>query len=137
MIDPIADMLTQIRNAAAVGRLEIVLPMSKLKFNIAKILEDNGWLGQIEIVKQDLAKDKTGAFDQLRIVLKYKADGQPAFSHLQRVSKSSRRIYVDKENLPKVLNGFGMAIISTSQGLMTNQEARRRNLGGEVICEVY
>lgn len=137
MNDPIADMLARIRNAAAVGRPELVLPMSKLKFNIAKLLQETGWIGAVEVIKHDNAKAKSGVFDELKIVLKYKSDGTPAFSSLKRISKSSRRIYVSKVELPKVLNGFGMAIVSTSQGIMTNKEARRRNLGGEVICEVY
>ncbi|MCX6792777.1 MAG: 30S ribosomal protein S8 [Candidatus Falkowbacteria bacterium] len=137
MNDPIADMLSRIRNAAAVGRPELVLPMSKLKFNIAKLLQETGWIGAVEVIKHETTKVKGSMFDELRIVLKYKPDGTPAFASIKRVSKSSRRIYVGKAELPKVLNGFGMAIVSTSQGIMTNKEARRRNLGGEVICEVY
>lgn len=137
MTDPIADMLARIRNAAAIKKPELTLPMSKLKFNVAKLLEETGWLGKVEVIKHQGGKAKSGGFDELKIVLKYKPDGTPAFSFLKRVSKSSRRIYVNKTELPKVLNGFGIAIISTSQGLMTNKEARRRNLGGEVICEIY
>jgi len=137
MNDPIADMLARIRNAAAVGRPELTLPMSKLKFNIAKILQETGWIANVEILKPDTTKSTSGLFDEIKIVLKYKTDGKPAFSSLKRISKSSRRIYVGKTDLPRVLNGFGLAIVSTSEGLMTNKEARRRNLGGEVICEVY
>lgn len=137
MNDPIADMLARIRNAAAVGRPELVLPMSKLKFNIAKLLQETGWIGTVEVIKHEVVKGQSGVFDEIRIVLKYKADGKPAFASIKRVSKSSRRIYVGKDELPRVLNGFGIAIVSTSQGIMTNKEARRRNLGGEVICEVY
>jgi len=137
MNDPIADMLARIRNAAAVGRPELTLPMSKLKFNIAKILQETGWIANVEILKHEALKNQSGVFDEIKIVLKYKADGKPAFASLKRISKSSRRIYVGKTDLPRVLNGFGLAIVSTSQGLMTNKEARRRNLGGEVICEVY
>lgn len=135
MIDPIADMLARIRNAAAVHKAEVVLPASKLKFNIAKLLADSGWIAGAEIIKAN--EEKGSAFDELKITLKYKPDGKPAFSLLKRISKSSRRIYVGKEELPRVLNGFGIAIISTSQGLMTNKEAKKKNLGGEVICEVY
>jgi len=136
MNDPIADMLARIRNAAAVGRPELVLPMSKIKFNIAKLLQETGWIGAVEVIKHETTKAKSGVFDELKIVLKYKSDGSPAFASIKRISKSSRRIYVGKADLPRVLNGFGMAIVSTSQGIMTNKEARRRNLGGEVICEV-
>ncbi len=134
MTDPIADMLSRIRNAAAVNKAEIVLPASKLKFNIAKLLEENGWIAKAEMLK---ASTEKGAFDEIKITLKYKADGKPAFTSLKRVSKSSLRVYVGKAELPRVLNGFGIAIISTSAGLMTNREARRRNLGGEIICEIY
>lgn len=133
MIDPIADMLTRIRNAAALKKAEVVLPMSKIKFNIAKLLEKNGWITKAELMEG--AGDK--GFDDMRIVLKYKADGSPMISSVKRISKSSRRVYVSKEELPRVLNGFGIAVISTSKGLMTNREAREQNLGGEVICELY
>lgn len=133
MMDPIADMLSRIRNAAAVRKAEIVLPMSKLKFNIAKLLEENGWVAKAEVLPHE---GKTG-FDELKIVLKYKPDGKPKIASLTRISKSSRRVYVNKDELPRVLNNLGIAILSTSQGLMTNREARKRNLGGEVICEIY
>lgn len=137
MNDPIADMLARIRNAAAVRKPEVVLPMSKLKFNIAKILEESGWVGHVEVIGNEGASAKGGAFSELKVTLKYKSNGTPVFSSLKRVSKSSRRIYAGKNDLPRVLNGFGVAIVSTSQGIMTNKEARRRNLGGEIICEVY
>jgi small subunit ribosomal protein S8 len=133
MTDPIADMLARIRNAAAVGKADITLPMSKLKFNIAKLLEENGWITKAEVIPHE---GKTG-FDELRIVLKYTADGKPKIACLTRISKSSRRVYVGKDELPRVLNNLGIAILSTSQGLMTNREARKRSLGGEVICEIY
>lgn len=133
MMDPIADMLSRIRNAAAVQKAEILLPMSKLKFNIAKLLEENGWVTKAEVIPHE-GKD---GFDELKIVLKYKADGKPKIASLTRISKSSRRVYVGKDELPRVLNNLGIAILSTSQGIMTNREARKRNLGGEVICEIY
>lgn len=137
MNDPIADMLARIRNAAAVRKPEVVLPMSKLKFNIAKLLEENGWLGKVEVIGNEGAKAKGAAFSEIRIALKYKTNGTPVFASLKRISKSSRRIYAGKADLPRVLNGFGIAIVSTSQGIMTNKEAKRKNLGGEIICEVY
>ena len=133
MMDPIADMLTRIRNAAAVQKAEIVLPMSKLKFNIAKLLEENGWITKAEV----LPHEGKGGLDELKITLKYQTNGKPKIASLTRISKSSRRIYVGKDELPRVLNNLGIAILSTSQGLMTNREARKRNLGGEVICEIY
>lgn len=139
MIDPIADMLSRIRNASIIKKADVVLPMSKIKFNIAKILEREGFISKAEIIKggQDLQKNKSSKFDQIRLVLKYEADGQPKISSLKRISKPARRVYIDKDNIPTVLNGFGFAIISTSRGLMTNAEARRNKVGGEFICEIY
>lgn len=133
MIDPIADMLSRIRNAAAVRKPEVMVPLSKIKLNIAKLLQENGWISEAVVVPHE---GKSG-FDELKIVLKYLPDGKPAISSLTRVSKSSRRVYVGKDELPRVLNNLGIAIMSTSQGLMTNREAKRRSLGGEVICEIY
>lgn len=133
MMDPIADMLARIRNAAAIGKKEVALPMSKIKFNIAKLLEENGWIMKVEVIEPESDK----GFRELKLTLKYKADGKSKIASLTRISKSSRRVYVSKDELPKVLNNLGIAIISTSQGLMTNREARKRSLGGEVICEIY
>lgn len=137
MIDPIADMLTRIRNASAVKKETVVLPMSKIKLNIAKILVDGGWIEKAEIVKSTGGKNKSEAFDELKLTLKYKKDGMPAITSLKRISKPGRRIYVNKEELPKVLNHYGIAIISTSRGLMTNKEASKTGVGGEVVCEIY
>lgn len=133
MTDTIADMLTRIRNAQAVGKSEIVLPMSKIKFGIAKILEQNELIEKTELVK---TVGKKSVFNELRIILKYK-NGEPVISSLKRVSKPGRRVYAGKTDLPRVLNNFGIAIISTPQGLMTNKEARKKGVGGEIICEVY
>ncbi len=111
--------------------------MSKIKFNIGKILQKEGWVERAEVIKADGQKNQGGAFDQLRIVLKYKADGKSAISSIKRISKPSLRVYVTKEELPRVLNNLGIAIISTSKGLMTNKEARKNGMGGEVVCEIY
>jgi len=138
MTDPIADMLTRIRNASMVKKAEIVLPLSKLKLEIAKIMEKEGLVGQTEVIKGDnQSKNKSAAFDRLRIVLKYNEERQPRISSLKRISKPGSRVYVGKDSLPKVLNNIGIAIISTPKGLMTNREARKNQLGGEVICEIY
>ncbi len=137
MTDPIADMLTRIRNASMVGKREVVLPMSKMKHEIAKILKKEGWILGAEIVKSDVEKNKTAVFDELKIVLKYKNSGRSSITSLKRISKPGLRVYADKNNLPRVLNNIGMAIISTSSGLMTNKEANKKGLGGEVICEIY
>ncbi|SRR6056297_1914305 len=148
MIDPIADMLTRIRNGAAVGKREVVLPMSKIKYEIAKILEAEKWIKAVEVINPEDSSllDKQGKkekgkrgnnFKKLRIVLKYKKSGKPAISHLKRISKPGLRWYVGKNELPVVLNDFGIAIISTPRGLMTNKVAREKGVGGEVLCELY
>lgn len=128
--DPIADMLTRIRNAQAVNKEEVLIPFSKLKFEVAKILKHEDYISALE-------KDETEKFPQLKIVLKYDNKKQPAIRSIQRVSKPGRRIYVSKDKLPKVLNNLGVAILSTSSGMMTNKEAKRKGLGGEVICEIW
>lgn len=132
--DPIADMLTRIRNAVAVHKTEVVLPYSKLKAEVAKILEANGFILSAE--KIDEVKDGKNIGGELKIKLKYLGE-RPVINELRRVSKPGRRIYAKSDNLPVVLNNLGLAIISTSHGLMTNKEAKKAGLGGEVICEVY
>lgn len=137
MIDPIADMLTRIRNASAVSKHEVVLPMSKIKFEIAKILKNEGWIENAEVLKTGKGRKATTVFDELKIVLKYKKNGRSAITSIKRISKPGLKIYANKETLPRVLNNMGIAILSTPQGLMTNKEARKKGLGGEVLCEVY
>jgi small subunit ribosomal protein S8 len=126
--DPISDMLTRIRNAQSVKKAEVVLPYSKIKFHIAKILEKEGYVQAAEVVDQ-------AKFPMLKIVLKYQ-NKRPNIQSIDRVSKPGRRVYAKSGNLPHVLSGIGIAIISTPNGLMTNREARARHLGGEVICEI-
>ncbi len=137
MTDPIADMLTRIRNASAVKKSEVVLPMSKMKHHIAEILVREGWLEAVEVIKGNGQKNQAAAYDQLKLTIKYRPGGKPAISDLKRVSKPGKRIYVGKDDLPRVLNNLGIAIISTSQGLMTNKEARKKGVGGEILCEIY
>lgn len=139
MIDPIADMLTRIRNASIIKKSEVVLPMSKVKFSIANILQKEGFVSKVEIIPggKDLKKNKAAKFDQIRIVLKYEKDGQPKISSLKRISKPGRKVYVDKDNIGKVLNGLGFSVISTSRGMMTGRQARKEQVGGEFICEIY
>lgn len=129
MTDPIADMLTRVRNALAVKKAEVVLPFSKIKYEIAKILKKEGYLEEVEKVED--------RFPQLKLVLKYDVRRRPAISHLKRISKPGRRVYLSKENIPYILNDLGIAILSTSRGLMTNKQARRGKIGGEFICEVW
>lgn len=144
MTDPISDMLTRVRNAQMVKKPEVVLPYSKLKFNIAKLLEKETWLGKIEVleplldknVKAKNIKDKNAKFKQLKIEIKYDGD-KPKISSLKRISKPGRRVYAGKGEMPIVLNNYGIAVISTPKGLMTNKQAKKQGVGGEIICEIY
>jgi len=126
--DPISDMLTRIRNASMVGKKEVRVPYSNVKFAIAKILKEEGYVASIEKSEQ--------GHGEIRIALKYD-DGSAAIKAIKRVSKPGRRWYSGYADLPRVLSGHGIAIVSTSRGVMTNTEARKRKLGGEVLCEVF
>ena len=137
MNDPIADMLTRIRNASIISKPEVLVPMSKLKHNIAKILVETHWLEKVEVVAKPGAKNQNQVFNELKLVLKYKDNGKSVITSIKRISKPSKRVYVNSKELPRVLNNMGIAIISTPQGLMTNKEAAQAKIGGEVICEVY
>lgn len=127
--DPIADMLTRIRNAGMARHQSVLIPMSKMKLSIARILKDEGYIRDF-----DIPSDEQRYF---RVWLKYGADKKPLMTGLKRVSKPGLRVYSPRAELPVVLGGLGVAIISTSQGIMTGQEAWRRNLGGEVLCYVW
>ncbi len=129
MTDPIADMLTRLRNAVAVKKSEVVLPFSKVKFSIAKLLEAEHYIKKAE-------KIEVTARPFIRVELKYE-NGRPALNHLKRISKPGQKIYVNKENVPKVLNGFGLAIVSTSRGIMSSTQAKRDKIGGELMCEIW
>ncbi|MFZ5365073.1 MAG: 30S ribosomal protein S8 [Patescibacteria group bacterium] len=128
LTDTIADMLTRIRNASAVKKAEVTMPYSKLKFAIAQILKQEGYIKDVQ--------KKEEKFGEISIALKY-TNGQPAIRNIKRVSKTGRRIYVGKDHMPRVLNNLGIAIVSTSKGIMTNKQARKAGVGGEVICEIY
>lgn len=130
MTDPIADMLTRIRNATLAKHAKVEMPSSKMKEAIAVILKKEGYIKDFECIPDN----KQGI---LKIYLKYGHDSQGAITGLKRISKPGLRVYAKKDELPKVLGGLGIAIISTSQGLMTDREARRVGLGGEVICYVW
>ncbi len=136
MTDPIADMFTRIRNASAVKKAEVSMPMSKLKHEIAKIMEREGWIISTEIVPGGLAT-RHSSFDELKIILKYQKNGRSHINTIERVSKPGRRVYVDKNTIPVILNGFGMALISTSKGLMTGKEAKAQGVGGEFVGQIY
>ena len=128
MTDPIADMLVRIRNAAAVGKPTVKMPSSKIKVAIAKVLQDEGYIGGSRVIEN-------GPKAELEIVLKY-FEGKPVIEKLQRVSRSGLRQYRGKDAIPKVLGGLGVAIISTSKGIMTDTQARHQGVGGEVLCFV-
>ncbi len=111
--------------------------MSRIKLAIAEIMQQEGWVSRVEVVRGEGKKNKTAVFDMIKIILKYKKSGRPAVASLKRISKPGLRIYVGKGELPRVLNNLGIAIISTPKGLMTNKEARKKGMGGEVLCEIY
>jgi small subunit ribosomal protein S8 len=133
MTDPIADMLTRIRNAAAVKKAKAYVPFSKIKLELLKILKSEGFINGFSEIKPGTGDYQFGGIE---VELKY-VDSKPAIDSIQRVSKPGRRVYSSAEEIPNVLNGFGVSVISTSQGLMTNKKARQRGLGGEIICEIY
>ena len=128
MTDPIADMLTRIRNASMIKKKEVTVPFSKIKFGIANLLVANGYLEKVE--------EKKDKHPYLLLTLKY-TRGTPVINNIKRISKPGHRQYVKSDDIEKVLSGFGLAILSTPKGLLTNDEARRAKIGGEVICEVF
>ena len=127
--DPIADMLTRIRNAVMVGHDSVLVPHSRMKVALARILKEEGFIDDFEVVKGKPAQ-------MIRIQLKY-VDKQPAVLGLERVSRPGLRVYAGKSEIPRVYGGLGIAVMSTSQGLMTGKDAWRRKLGGEVLCYVW
>jgi len=128
--DQVSDMLTRIRNAALARQDHALIPASKLKLEVAKILKAQGY-----IQKYDLVDDKRHG--QIRIHLRYAQNRQPVIAGLRRISRPGVRIYVDKDHIPRVLGGLGVAVLSTSQGVLTDREAHRRGVGGEVLCYVW
>ncbi len=128
-MDPISDMLTIIRNALAVKKDTVSIPFSNLKYEIAKILEKKDFVEKVEKKGKKLRKN-------IEIILKYQA-GVPVISGLKRISKPGQRIYLDSKKIKKVKGGYGLAIISTSKGLMTNKEAKKQKVGGEILCEIW
>ena len=129
MTDPIADMLTRIRNAQMRERTVVAMPMSKVKVAIARVLKDEGYIEGFKVSEEEAAKP------QLEIALRYYA-GRPVIEKIERVSKPGLRIYKGKDDIPRVMNGLGIAIVSTSQGVMTDRKARATGVGGEVLCIV-
>ncbi|MDO8715301.1 MAG: 30S ribosomal protein S8 [Dehalococcoidales bacterium] len=128
--DPIADMLTRIRNAVMVSHDSVQIPASKTKLAIAKVLKDDGFITDFEVLK-----GKTNRI--LKIKLKYSGKNQPVLARLERVSKPGLRVYVERKEIPRVAGGLGIAILSTSRGVMTGQQAWRQGTGGELLCYVW
>ena len=133
--DPISDMLTRIRNGVMAGHSQVAMPSSKIKAEIAKILKEEGFIENFEV-----ADGERASFKVLRIKIKYigeRRERRPVISGLERVSKPGRRIYTKKQDIPWVLSGIGVAILSTPKGVMTGQRARQLGVGGEILCKVW
>lgn len=128
--DPIADMLTRIRNAVAVGHERVAMPSSNVKVRIAQILVDEGFIDRYDVSEE-------GQRRRLELVLRYGDRRRPVIEGLKRISKPGHRVYRGSRELPRVQGGIGVAVVSTSQGLLPDREARRRHLGGEILCEVW
>lgn len=130
MTDPIADMLTRIRNALIASYDTVDIPSSKLKVNIAKVLKSEGFIKNYRIMTQERR-------ETIRVFLRYDENGEPVIGGLKRVSKPGRRFYTKSDRIPQVLGGLGVNILSTSKGVMTDREARKMSVGGEVLCSVW
>jgi len=130
MTDPVADMLTRIRNGSGAKFAKVDIPSSKLKVQIARILKDEGYVKNFKVMKDN----RQGI---LRIYLKYDDKNQETIQRVFRVSRPSRRVYAGKEAIPRVLNGLGISILSTSRGVLTDREARRLGVGGEILCSLW
>jgi len=133
--DPIADMLTRVRNAIMIGQVTVAMPSSKMKVEIANILKEEGYLEKVEVVEGERKNQPT-----LRLRIKYvgkRRERQSVLTGLERVSRPGRRIYTKKQDIPWVLSGIGIAILSTPKGVMTGQKARTMGVGGELLCKVW
>lgn len=128
--DPISDMLTRIRNAIKVKADKVDIPASRMKIELSKILKEEGFIKSYKIIK-----DKKQGI--IRINLKYTSEGDSVISNLQRISKPGRRVYVSKDEIPHVMGGLGISILTTSQGVMTDKECRHKGVGGEVLCYIW
>ncbi|KAF0091048.1 MAG: small subunit ribosomal protein S8 [Fusobacteria bacterium] len=131
MTDPIADFLTRVRNANTAMKKSVDIPASNIKLSLTQILKDEGFIKDFEVIKEEETIKKN-----IRVYLKYDQKTR-VISGLKRISKPSLRVYVGKEDIPKVLGGLGVAVLSTSQGIMTDKKARREGMGGEVLCYVW
>lgn len=130
MTDPIADFLTRIRNAVTVGKDRCDVPASQIKLELAKIFQEEGFIRTFKVLEE-------GPQRTIRLYLRYSPDGEPAIRGLERISRPGRRVFRGVKELPRVLNGIGVAVVSTSSGLMTDAKAREQGVGGEVMCRVW
>lgn len=130
MTDPIADMLTRIRNANRMKQEKVDIPSSRLKLELAKVLKDEGYVKSVKLVKDR----KQGL---IRIYLKYVDEEMPVIQGMKRISKPSRRVYVGTDAIPRVIGGLGVAILSTPKGILTGKRAKKENVGGEILCHVW
>lgn len=130
MTDTIADLLTRIRNANTAKHEKVDIPSSKIKAEIVRILKEEGYVKNVKVVNE-------GKHSTLRVYLKYTADNQGVISGIERVSRPGRRVYVAKDDIPRVLSGLGIAVVSTSKGMMTDRAARHASVGGELVCKVW
>ena len=135
MTDPIADMLTRIRNANMVRFKRVNVLLSNMNLNIAKVLNESGYISGYNIKRDGNGRGRGGEI--LRIYLKYSNSNERVITEIKRVSKPGKRVYKKSEKIPKVLNGYGIAILSTSRGVMTDKKARELNVGGEILCNVW
>jgi small subunit ribosomal protein S8 len=133
MTDPIADMLTRIRNGIQSRHERVEMPTSKLKIEVARILKSEGFISNYKVIAPEDGKPQ----GSLRVYLKYSDDGEPVIHGIERISRPGRRVYRGKEEIPKVLGGLGLAIVSTSRGVLSGAEATRTGVGGEVLCQVW
>jgi small subunit ribosomal protein S8 len=130
MMDTTSDMLTRIRNAYMVKKTDVLVPYSNFKHSLAKLLLTEGWVKNLQVKEQNGIKN-------LLMELRYLENNEPAISVIKRISKPGQRIYVKNTNIPRALGGFGVTILSTSRGLMTDKDARKKKVGGEIICQVW
>ena len=136
MTDPVADMLTRMRNALRIRRKKVLIPRSRLKVGIAEVLKREGYVGDFRLVDSK-PEDAIAKQGWIEIDLKYGPEGEDVMTFVQRHSKPGRRVYSKVDDLPLVLNGLGISILSTSQGILSDREARQKRIGGEILCTIY
>jgi small subunit ribosomal protein S8 len=137
MTDPIADMLTRIRNAVGSRHSRVDLPASKMKVEIARILQDEGYINGYKMVEEPSERPNKAPRQLIRLLLKYSSSGERVISGLERVSRPGRRVYVSRDEVPPVLGGLGVNILTTSRGVMTGRAAQKAGVGGEILCNVW